>query len=238
MVGSRVQCCLEWPHPGRGGVTLHCQTCLLGMQCCEEFWWTSGSKCLLIFPCQQMALCGRSLQPPSISHLLELGVIEINHLMVVRVVQTGSIMLAPVTELSLAFSLVQSVTHNLCCTVCIVQSVSYCLYHTVCIILSVSHNLYHTVCITQSVSFGVSHTHGISVCITPLAGMRNSSMGLPWRFDPTTHRTTSKHSYHLPQVLMKQNWFNSLDPFSDWGLFLSQPVSHDRHITSAPQLIY
>ena len=29
-----------------------------------------------------------------------------------------------------------------------------------------------------------------------LAGMRNSSMGPPWRIDPTTHRTMSKRSYH------------------------------------------
>ena len=29
-----------------------------------------------------------------------------------------------------------------------------------------------------------------------LAGTRNSSMGPPWRIDPTTHRTMSKRSYH------------------------------------------
>ena len=29
-----------------------------------------------------------------------------------------------------------------------------------------------------------------------LAGMRNSSMGPPWRIDPMTHRTMSKHFYH------------------------------------------
>ena len=28
------------------------------------------------------------------------------------------------------------------------------------------------------------------------SGTRNSSMGLPWRIDPTTHRTTSERSYH------------------------------------------
>ena len=27
---------------------------------------------------------------------------------------------------------------------------------------------------------------------------RNSSMGPPWMIDPTTHRTMSEHSYHLP----------------------------------------
>ena len=29
-----------------------------------------------------------------------------------------------------------------------------------------------------------------------LAGTRNSSMGPPWRIDPTTHRTMSERSYH------------------------------------------
>ena len=29
-----------------------------------------------------------------------------------------------------------------------------------------------------------------------LAGSRNSSMGPPWRIDPTTHRTMSERSYH------------------------------------------
>ena len=29
-----------------------------------------------------------------------------------------------------------------------------------------------------------------------LAGTRNSSMGLPWRIDPTTHHTMSERSYH------------------------------------------
>ena len=39
--------------------------------------------------------------------------------------------------------------------------------------------------------------HGI--CYTSrgaLAGTRNSSMGSPWRIDPTTHRTMSERSYH------------------------------------------
>ena len=39
--------------------------------------------------------------------------------------------------------------------------------------------------------------HGL--CYTSrgaLAGTRNSSMGPPWRIDPTTHHTTSKCSYH------------------------------------------
>ena len=39
--------------------------------------------------------------------------------------------------------------------------------------------------------------HGL--CYTSrwaLAGMRNSSMGPPWRIDPITHRTMSQHSYH------------------------------------------
>ena len=29
-----------------------------------------------------------------------------------------------------------------------------------------------------------------------LAGTRNSSMGPPWRINPTTHRTMSERSYH------------------------------------------
>ena len=29
-----------------------------------------------------------------------------------------------------------------------------------------------------------------------LAGTRNSSMGTPWRIDPTTHRTMSEHFKH------------------------------------------
>ena len=38
-----------------------------------------------------------------------------------------------------------------------------------------------------------------SLCYTSrgtLAGTRNSSMGPPWRIDPTTHRTMSERSYH------------------------------------------
>ena len=38
-----------------------------------------------------------------------------------------------------------------------------------------------------------------SLCYTScgaLAGMKNSSMGPPWRIDPMTHRTMSEHSYH------------------------------------------
>ena len=38
-----------------------------------------------------------------------------------------------------------------------------------------------------------------SLCYTnrgALAGTRNSSMGPPWRIDPTTHRVMSERSYH------------------------------------------
>ena len=42
-------------------------------------------------------------------------------------------------------------------------------------------NTYHSLCYTS---------HGA------LAGTRNSSMGPPWRIDPTTHHTMSEHSYH------------------------------------------
>ena len=40
---------------------------------------------------------------------------------------------------------------------------------------------YHGLCYTSRVA---------------LAGTRNSSMGPPWRIDPTTHRTMSERSYH------------------------------------------
>ena len=42
----------------------------------------------------------------------------------------------------------------------------------------------------------IAHT---SLCYTShgaLAGARNSSMGPPWRIDPTMHCTMSEHSYH------------------------------------------
>ena len=42
-------------------------------------------------------------------------------------------------------------------------------------------------------------THNMAFVYTSreaLAGMRNSSMGPPWRIDPTTHRTMSERSYH------------------------------------------
>ena len=42
-------------------------------------------------------------------------------------------------------------------------------------------NTYHSLCYTS---------HGA------LAGMRNSSMGPPWRINPMTHHTMSEHSYH------------------------------------------
>ena len=42
-------------------------------------------------------------------------------------------------------------------------------------------NTYHSLCYTS---------HGA------VAGMRNRSMGSPWRIDPTTHHTMSKRSYH------------------------------------------
>ena len=42
-------------------------------------------------------------------------------------------------------------------------------------------NTYHKLCYTSC---------------GPLAGMRNSPMGSPWRIDTTTHRTMNKRSYH------------------------------------------
>ena len=42
-------------------------------------------------------------------------------------------------------------------------------------------NTYHSLCYTRHEA---------------LAGMRNSSMGPPWRIDPTTHHVMSERSYH------------------------------------------
>ena len=39
--------------------------------------------------------------------------------------------------------------------------------------------------------------HTMATSCGALAGTRNSSMGPPWRIDPTTHRTMSEHSYHF-----------------------------------------
>ena len=50
--------------------------------------------------------------------------------------------------------------------------------------------------------YAPSHRQGStyhSLCYTSrgtLAGARNSSMGPPWRIDPTTHRTMNERSYH------------------------------------------
>ena len=52
--------------------------------------------------------------------------------------------------------------------------------------------------ILYALSHGQDNTyHGL--CYTSrgaLAGTRNSSMGSPWRIEPTTHRTISERSYH------------------------------------------
>ena len=48
-------------------------------------------------------------------------------------------------------------------------------------------NTYHSLCYTS---------HGA------LAGMRNSSMGQPWRIDLTTHHTMSERSYHWVKWLL------------------------------------
>ena len=68
-----------------------------------------------------------------------------------------------------------------------------------------------TRCRNISYSFGLaatvllyasSHRHDntyYGLCYTSrevLHGTRNSSMGPPWRIDPTTHRTMSERSYH------------------------------------------
>ena len=48
-----------------------------------------------------------------------------------------------------------------------------------------------------------------SLCYTScgaLAGTRNSSMGPPWRIDPTTHRTMSERSYHRATSRSQEIW--------------------------------
>ena len=58
--------------------------------------------------------------------------------------------------------------------------------------------------------YAPSHRQGSTyhgLCYTSrggLAGTRNSSMGPPWRIDPTTHRTTSESSYHGATV--QEGW--------------------------------
>ena len=48
-----------------------------------------------------------------------------------------------------------------------------------------------------------------------LVGTRNSSIGLPQRIDPTTHRTLSKHSYH------GATWFIEPLPLDQYNLGIS-----------------
>ena len=48
-----------------------------------------------------------------------------------------------------------------------------------------------------------------SLCYTSrgaLAGTRNSSMGPPWRINPTIHRTMSERSYHGATSRSLHNW--------------------------------
>ena len=58
--------------------------------------------------------------------------------------------------------------------------------------------------------YASSHRQGITyhcLCYTSrgaLAGTRNSSMGPPWRIDPTTHRTVSERSCHRAT---SRSWF-------------------------------
>ena len=55
--------------------------------------------------------------------------------------------------------------------------------------------------------------HGL--CYTScgaLAGTRNSSMGPPWRINPTTHHTMNEHSYHGATSHSKQNKNNNKTP--------------------------
>ena len=60
-------------------------------------------------------------------------------------------------------------------------------------------NTYHGLCYTS---------------LEALAGTRNSSMGPPWRIDPTTHRTMSECSYHgaTSRSLKMNVWASNLVP--------------------------
>ena len=76
-----------------------------------------------------------------------------------------------------------------------------------------------------------------SLCYTSraaLAGTRNSSVGPPWRIDPTTHRTMSEHSYHgatsYSLVIERQLWDFLPDgkygmPPSDEDKTVNEPLS-------------
>ena len=48
-----------------------------------------------------------------------------------------------------------------------------------------------SICGSVNVAYGICST-----CRGALAGTRSSSVGPPWRIDPTTHRTTSERFYH------------------------------------------
>ena len=82
-----------------------------------------------------------------------------------------------------------------------------------------------------------------SLCYTcrgALAGMRNSSMGAPWRIDPTTHRTMSECSYHrathrtlsvwLQMVVMRnpiyfENRFSCSLGLIEWSVLHKAPTA-------------
>ena len=65
---------------------------------------------------------------------------------------------------------------------------------------------YHSICYTS---------HGA------LAGTRNSSIGPPWRIDPTKHRTISKRSYHgaTSRSVVCQS---TLVVYTEWGNCMAQ----------------
>ena len=67
--------------------------------------------------------------------------------------------------------------------------------------------------------------HGL--CYTSrgaLAGTRNSSMGSPWRIDPTTHRTMSERSYHGATCISIETKFVTMNIIGHWRwLIFDQP---------------
>ena len=65
----------------------------------------------------------------------------------------------------------------------------------------------------------ITHTTAFVTSRGALAGTRNSSMGPPWRIDPTTHRTMSEHSYHrATSCSLQLTKFHFINFFTDLRL--------------------
>ena len=90
------------------------------------------------------------------------------------------------------------------------------------------HHIYYSFWLTARVLlYAPSHRQDStyrSICYTSrgaLAGMRNSSIGPPWRIDPTKHRTISKCSYHgaTSRSVVCQS---TLAVYTEWGNCMAQ----------------